>query len=93
MGEGYSPGKRYVLERTVEKDPYKELKINFKLDTCHTVGLPLIVISFEEIKDLSADDMLSVVNSMVGMHIATREYRATIEEWDREGKGAAWHAD
>ncbi len=88
LGEGYSSGKRYILERKVEKDPYRELKINFKLDTCHAVGLPLIVISFEEINDISADDMLSVVNSMIGMHIATREYRATIEEWDREGKGA-----
>ena len=26
LGEGYSSGKRYILERQVEKDPYRELK-------------------------------------------------------------------
>lgn len=88
LGEGYSSGERYVLKRRVDNDPYRELKMSFKLDTCYAVGLPLIVISFEETRDISPDDMLSVVNSMIGMHIATREYQATIEEWDREGKGA-----
>jgi len=87
LGEGYSSGKRYILERQVEKDPYRELKTNFKLDVCHAAGLPLIVISFEEIEHITADDTLSVVNSMVGLHIATCEYRATIQEWDRQGKG------
>jgi hypothetical protein len=87
LGKGYSSGEKYVLEQEVEKDPYRELKTNFKLELCYAVGLPIIIISFEEIKDLSGEDMLSVVNSMVGMHIATREYRTTIQQWDREGKG------
>jgi hypothetical protein len=87
LGEGYSSGKRYILERQFEEDPYRELNINFKLDVCYSVGLPLIVISFEEIEHITDDDTLSVVNSMVGLHIATQEYWATIQEWDRQGKG------
>ena len=87
LGEGYSSGKKYVLDQEVERDPYRELKTNFKLELCYAVGLPLVVISFEEIQNLTEDDMLSVVNSMIGMHIATREYHSTIQDWDREGKG------
>ena len=87
LGEGYSSGKRYILERKFDEDPYRELKINFKLDVCYSVGLPLIVISFEEIEHVTDDDTLSIVNSMVGLHIATKEYSDTIQEWDRQGKG------
>jgi Protein of unknown function (DUF2726) len=87
LGEGYSSGKRYILERQLEEDPYRELKTNFKLDVCYAVGLPLVVISFEEIEHITDDDTLSIVNSMVGLHIATQEYWATIQEWDRQGKG------
>ena len=87
LGKGYSSGEKYVLEQGVEKDPYRELKTNFKLELCYAVGLPLVIISFEEIKDLSEEEVLSVVNSMIAMHIATREYRTTIQQWDREGKG------
>ena len=47
----------------------------------------MIVISFEEIEHITDDETLSVVNSMVGLHIATHEYWVTIHEWDRQGKG------
>ena len=87
LGEGYSSGKTYILERQSEEDPYRELKTNFKLDVCYAVGLPLIVISFEEIEHITNDETVSIVNSMVGLHIAMREYRDTIQEWDRQGKG------
>lgn len=87
LGEGYSSGKTYILERQSEDDPYRQLKTNFKLDVCYTVGLPLIVISFEEIEHITNDETVSIVNSMVGLHVAMREYRDTIQEWDREGKG------
>jgi hypothetical protein len=87
LGDGYTSGKKYVLDRQVEDDPYRELKTTFKIEACYAVGLPLIVISFEEIKGVGSDDVLSLVNSMIGMHIASHEYRDTIEQWDREGRG------
>jgi len=88
LGQGYSAGKSYVLKSQVETDPYRELKLNFKIDTCYSVGLPLIVISFEEIESIGSDDLLSVINSMIGVHVAAYEYKETIEAWDRENRGA-----
>lgn len=87
LGGGYSSGQNYVIGRRVQEDPHRELKTNFKLELCYAVGLPLIVIAFEEIKELVKDELLTIVASMVGKHIASREYRATIKEWDRQGKG------
>jgi len=87
LGEGYSAGEKYVLAHVVEQDQYRELKMNFKISTCYSVGLPLIVISFEEIKSLDSEEILALVNSIVGMHIASSEYHQTIEKWDREGRG------
>jgi hypothetical protein len=87
IGHGYSAGTRYVIRREVEGDPYRELKVNFKIDTCYAVGLPLVVISFEEIETVTGDDVLALINSMIGAHIASHEYRETIEQWDREGRG------
>lgn len=87
LGGGYSASNKYVLAQQVENDQYRELKMNFKINTCFSVGLPLIVISFEEIKQLSGDDILSLVNSIIGSHIVSREYSKTIEQWDREGRG------
>jgi len=61
--------------------------MSFKLETCYAVGLPLIVISFEEIDALTGDESLAVVNSIVGLHITSREYRATIQQWDQDERG------
>lgn len=87
LSEGFSSGKTYILNKDVENDPYRGLKMNFKINTCYAVGLPLIVISFEEINSFTSDEFLSVVNSIIGMYIASREYKETIEKWDREGRG------
>ena len=76
-----------MQEAAVTEDPYRGLKLGFKIDACYAVGLPLIVISFEEIETITQDDLLSVVNSMIGQHIASREYQTTIKAWDREGRG------
>jgi len=87
LGGGYSSGGTYIPKQVVERDPYRKLKLDFKINTCSSVGLPLIVISFEEINSLLGEDLFSLVNSMVGQHIASRVYDETIEKWDKEGRG------
>jgi len=87
LGGGYSSGNTYVLKQTIKQDPYRELKMNFKINTCYSVGLPLIVISFEEINSLLGEEILSLVNSMIGQHIASRIYNETLDKWDKAGRG------
>ena len=38
LGKGYRSEEKYVLEEEVEKDPYRKLKTNFKLELCYAVG-------------------------------------------------------
>lgn len=87
IGGGFSQASKYVLKNAVPGDPYRELKLNFKLELCRNANLPMIVISFEEVESIESDDILTIANSLVGMHVATHHYKETIERWDREGRG------
>ncbi len=86
LGEGFSLGDTYVQTRATD-DPYRTLKLNFKLRMCRAVGLLLLIISFEEISALRQGDARMIVHSVVGQHIADRVYRDTIRRWEVEGRG------
>jgi hypothetical protein len=86
LGGGFSSGEKYILNKKIEQDPYRELKMNFKIDLCNSVKLPLIVISFEEIRSLANDDCRSIVNSIIGLYIASGEIEKTFEKWGKEGR-------
>jgi hypothetical protein len=92
LGEGFSLGDTYVQARPTD-DPYRSLKLNFKLRLCRAVRLPLLVISFEEVRVLRPDDAHILVHSIVGQHIANRVYRDTIRRWDAERRGAGKSPD
>jgi hypothetical protein len=92
LGEGFSLGETYVQARATE-DPYRSLKINFKLRLCRAVTLPLLVISFEEVRVLCPDDARTIVHSIVGQHIADRVYRDTIRRWDGERRAVGKDPD
>lgn len=86
LGEGFSLGDTYVQARETD-DPYRSLKLNFKLRVCRAVALPLLIISFEEVSALRQGDARMIVHSIVGQHIADRVCRDTIRRWEAEGRG------
>jgi Protein of unknown function (DUF2726) len=86
LGEGFSLGDTYIQAQPTT-DRYRSLKLNFKLRLCREVDLPLLIISFEEIRALHPGEARMLVHSIVGQHIAHRVYGETIQRWNAEGHG------
>jgi hypothetical protein len=87
LGEGFSLGDTYIQAQPTT-DRYRSLKLNFKLRLCREVDLPLLIISFEEVRVLRPGEARMLVHSIVGRHIADRVYQETLRHWDTEGRGA-----
>jgi hypothetical protein len=92
LGEGFSLGDTYIQAQPTA-DRYRSLKLNFKLRLCREVGLPLLIISFEEVRVLRQGEAHMLVHSIVGQHIADRVYKETLRRWDAEGHGAGKSRD
>ena len=86
MGGGFSSSDKYIQKRET-RDPNRSAKLDFKLRTCGAVGLPLIVISFDETNPCTRDGTLSIINSIAAQHVATKVYNKTIQQWDSEKRG------
>jgi hypothetical protein len=87
LGEGFSLGDTYIQAQPTT-DRYRSLKLNFKLRLCREVDLPLLIISFKEVRVLRPGEARLLVHSIVGQHIADRVYRETLRRWHAEGRGA-----
>lgn len=87
LSEGFSSGERYVQKIKSKKDQFRALKMNFKLRVFAKCNFPLIVISFDELKSISREVGVYVINSIVGVYAAGLKIRSTIEAWDHEGRG------
>jgi hypothetical protein len=87
LGEGFSLGDTYIQAQPTT-DRYRSLKLNFKLRLCREVDLPLLIISFEEVRVLRPGEARMLVHSIVGQHIADRVYRETLRRWDTKDRGA-----
>jgi hypothetical protein len=53
IGGGYSRDGKYVLMRAVENDPHRKLKLDRKLQAASATGIPMVVLSFEEVQVLT----------------------------------------
>lgn len=87
LSEGFSSGEKYIQKRKSDKDRYRKLKMDFKLRIFKESNLPLLIISSDEMKAISPEDSVFVINSIVGIYIAGLRQKTTIEKWDLEGKG------
>jgi Protein of unknown function (DUF2726) len=86
MGGGFSSSDTYIQKWTT-RDPNRSAKLNFKLRTCGAVGLPLMVISFDEAGPCTRDGTLSIINGIAAQHVATNVYKKIIQQWDSENRG------
>jgi hypothetical protein len=86
MGGGFSSSEKYIQKQTT-RDPRRAAKMDFKLRICHSVDLPLIVVSFRETRPCTRDGVLCIINGIAAQHVARKVYHHTIREWDSEKRG------
>jgi hypothetical protein len=79
IGGGFSRDGVYIPVRETE-DPYRKLKMDFKLKTAREVKYPLVVISYDEIKSLDEEESLTILDAIVGNALARKEYLKLLDE-------------
>jgi hypothetical protein len=84
LAGGFSSGSVY---RPTRRNAQRECTINFKMALCKQVGLPLYVISFDEIRSLSGDDSLCIVHSVIAQEIVMQKMKEKLRHWDEKGRG------
>lgn len=72
IGGGFSRDGIYVAVRQTLEDPYRKLKMDFKLRLAKQVGYPLVVVSFEETRLLDKEDSLTILDGIVGQLLAEK---------------------
>jgi hypothetical protein len=84
LAGGFSSGSAYHPARA---NAIRERAINFKLALCSKAGLPLYVISFDEIRSLSDDESLCIVHSVVAQQIVLQKMDEKLRHWDENERG------
>lgn len=79
IGGGFSRDGTYMQVREAP-DPYRKLKIDFKLKAAATVNYPLIVVSYEEKESLDREDSLTILDGIVGQLLAQKEFIRHLNE-------------
>jgi hypothetical protein len=83
LGGGFSRGTEYLQERETP-DPYRKLKLDFKLRMANQVGYPLIVISSDEMEPVDNDERLTILDGIVGAFLSSQDTPRRLDEMLRE---------
>lgn len=85
LGKGYSRNCEYIqIEES--SDPYRKLKLDFKIKIAKKLDYPFYVISFEESKELAPDLNLTIVDGIIGQVLAKKEFREKIKTFYDENR-------
>lgn len=79
IGGGYSSNGKYHQARSTV-DPYRRLKMDFKLRVSREVGYPLVVVSFDELQALDGKESLTILDGIVAQFVKHREESRLFEE-------------
>lgn len=85
IGGGFSRDGIYIQTRETS-DPNRKLKMDLKLKVVKNIGYPLVVISYEEIKQFDAEDSLTVLDGIIGQVLAWQRFQESIKEMVEEKK-------
>ncbi len=91
LAGGFSYGSKYRPAR-LATSPSRSTKLDFKLSICLKSGLPLYVISFDEIQALPGEESLRIVNGIIAQQLVRMEMNQKIRCWDENdrGRGKTW---
>lgn len=79
MGRGFSRNGEYVASE-IDVPRTRKRTMKFKLDLAEISGYPLVVISGEELKILRGNDSLTILDGIIGQHIATDKNKKVLGE-------------
>jgi hypothetical protein len=79
IGGGYSRNGEYVAVRETE-DPNRPWKMGFKLRSAQRASYPLLVVSFDEVVTLDAEDELTLLDAIIGQFLAQRDFPLIVEK-------------
>ncbi|MHB8358823.1 MAG: hypothetical protein ACYDCP_04900 [Thermoplasmataceae archaeon] len=74
IGKGYSRGNKYIQTETSNLDPYRKLKLEFKLKLAENAGYPFVVVSYEEVSELDEEETLTILDGIVGQLTSKRKF-------------------
>ena len=79
LAGGFNSGLKYQPAR-VASDPNRSTKIESKLAMCFKSGLPLYVISFDEIDALPGEDSLRIVHGIIAQQLVRGDMEEKIRQ-------------
>jgi hypothetical protein len=73
LGSGFScDGVYHQARDTSDTDPHRKLKLDLKLKLAEQAGYPLIVIGYEETKQIDKAECLTVLDGVIGQVLAAK---------------------
>lgn len=89
LGGGYSRGDRYITsESGIDKDIYRQLKLEFKLKIAKDAGYPLVIVSFQEVSALDKDEKLTILDGIIGQITSHKKFSELLSEFVKENHEA-----
>lgn len=85
LGEGFSKDGEYIPSQP-SKDPFRKLKMDFKLKLAKSLLYPFFVISYEEIELLNRYDTLTVLDAAIGKLLSGFETSKLINKTVQESE-------
>lgn len=67
-------------------DPYRELKMDFKLKAAKDTHYPFVVVSYEEAKTIDEEESLTILDGIVGQVLARHERETLLSEFIETSK-------
>lgn len=83
MGGGFSRNDIYIQQRETS-DPYRKLKLDFKLKIAKMINYPLIVISYEETTPIHEKDSLLIVDGIIGQYLSKEKFLLRLREIEKD---------
>lgn len=79
IGGGFSRDGVYIQARETP-DPYRKLKMDFKLVVTKAVNYTFLIVSYQEIESLDEEDSLTILDGIIGQALTKQEFRKLIKE-------------
>lgn len=86
LGNGYSRGNEYIQTKRFVNDPYRKLKLDFKLKMAWSAGYPFVVVSYDEVTKLDEDETLTILDGIVGQLTSKRRFDELLTEFITDKK-------
>ncbi len=81
LGNGYSRGNEYIQTKSFVSDPYRKVKLEFKLKMASSAGYPFVVVSYDEVTKLDEDETLTILDGIVGQLTSKRRFEELLTEF------------